>query len=287
MNKHVSSSTWLGIPSGRRSGKSWTIQPVITTGRAAFRLPTAILKSRSGSTRARVRPCKSAIWTSSVIGLNSAPITRMFSGCRTEALDRNKSPNNSMKYFHFTPELLIAMSVGSLSGQPAAAPNSAAVPEPLNWTTQQDHQNMKDQLGIKTLRPGPSGRAGATNAANYDPAKANPFPDLPDPLTLKNGHEVKTAEMWWKQRRPEIVEDFEREVIGRVPRNVPKVTWTVVSNIVDGLVGNLPANGKRLIGHVDNSACPLITVDIRMTLVTPAKAKGPAPESRASSECQR
>ena len=33
--------------------------------------------------------------------------------------------------------------------------------------------------------------------------------------------------MWWKQRRPEIVEDFEREVLGRVPKNVPKVTWVV------------------------------------------------------------
>ena len=45
--------------------------------------------------------------------------------------------------------------------------------EPLTWTSQQDHQNMKDQLGIKTLRPGPSGRAaaGAPDAANYDPDK--------------------------------------------------------------------------------------------------------------------
>ena len=95
--------------------------------------------------------------------------------------------------------------------------------EPLTWTTQQDHQNMKDQLGIKTLRPGPSGNAapGAPNAANYDPEKANPYPDLPDPLTLKNGRKVTTADAWWKQRRPEIVEDFEREVFGRVPANVP------------------------------------------------------------------
>src|SRR5829696_9418922 len=76
-----------------------------------------------------------------------------------------------------------------------------------NWTTAQDHKQMMKQLGITKLRPGPSGRAGATNAANYDPAKANPFPDLPDPLTLKNGRKVTTPEMWWKERRPEIVED--------------------------------------------------------------------------------
>src|SRR6185369_9734805 len=60
-------------------------------------------------------------------------------------------------------------------------------------------------------------------------------------------------------------------------RNVPRVSWTVVSNITDGLVGKLPANGKRLLGHVDNLGCPAITVDLRMTVVTPAKAQGPVP----------
>src|SRR5438046_6124070 len=99
--------------------------------------------------------------------------------------------------------------------------------EPLTWTAQQDHQNMKDQLGIKTLRPGPSGNApaGAPNAANYDPAKANPYPDLPDPLMLKDGRRVTTAALWRDARRPEIVEDFEREVYGRVPKNAPAVSW--------------------------------------------------------------
>ena len=61
---------------------------------------------------------------------------------------------------------------------------------PLNWTTQQDHQNMKEQLGITRLRPDPSGNASATNAANYDITKANPFPNLPEVLTLKNGQKV-------------------------------------------------------------------------------------------------
>ncbi len=148
---------------------------------------------------------------------------------------------------------------------------------PKNWSAAQDHNNMMEQLGIVRLRPGPSGQPAATNSANYDQSRANPFPDLPDPLTLKNGKKVTTAEMWWKQRRPEIVEDFEREVIGHVPANVPKVTWTVVSNISNGLVGKLPANGKQLIGRVDNSGYAEITVDIQMTVVTPAGAKGPVP----------
>ena len=136
---------------------------------------------------------------------------------------------------------------------------------------------MMDQMGIKALRPGPSGRAGATNAANYDPARANPYRDLPDALILKNGQKVTTADMWWKQRRPEIVEDFEHEIIGRVPKNVPRVTWTITTQVVDRVVGEIPVNARQLVGHVDNSACPSIEVNIQMTMVTPANANGAVP----------
>ena len=172
--------------------------------------------------------------------------------------------------------LAFLMSAGALCGQatnlPPGEPGKA-----LNWGTQQDHRNMMEQLGIMRLRPGPSGQPGTTNSANYDPAKANPFPDLPDVLALKSGQKVTDAEVWWKQRRPEIIEDFEREVIGRVPKSVPKVSWTVVSNVTDGLVGKLPGNGKQVVGHVDNSAWPTLNVDIRMTVVTPVGARQPVP----------
>jgi hypothetical protein len=136
---------------------------------------------------------------------------------------------------------------------------------------------MMEQLGITKLRPGPSGNAAATNSANYDPAKANPFPDLPDPLVLKNGQKVTTAEQWWNVRRPEIAEDFEREVIGRVPKVIPKVTWAVVTQVNDRVVGDLPVMAKRLVGKVDNSACPEIEVGIQMSLVTPRHATSPVP----------
>jgi hypothetical protein len=170
--------------------------------------------------------------------------------------------------------LMLPFSVFDLSAQPAAADDTTPA---LNWTAAQDHKNMMEQLGITKLRPGPSGRAGAPNSANYDPEKANPYPDLPDPLTLKSGQKVTTAEQWWQQRRPEIVEDFEREVVGRVPKSVPKVSWTVTKQVADGVVGTKPVVGKQLVGHVDNSAFPAINVDIQLTLVTPANAKGPVP----------
>nr|WP_242693337.1 acetylxylan esterase [Sabulibacter ruber] len=135
---------------------------------------------------------------------------------------------------------------------------------------------MMRQLGIKALRPGPSGDEKSPNAANYDEAKANPYPNLPELLTLKNGKKVTTPGQWWNQRRPEIVEEFEREIFGRIPKNVPKVTWkTLVSE--REMVGWIPVNAKQLVGQVDNSQYPLLEVNINMTVVTPANAKGPVP----------
>src|SRR5262249_8817662 len=42
-------------------------------------------------------------------------------------------------------------------------------------------------------------------------------------------------------------------------------------------VGEVEVVTKQLVGHVDNSSYPQITVDIRLTLTTPANAKGPVP----------
>jgi hypothetical protein len=145
-----------------------------------------------------------------------------------------------------------------------------------NWTAADDHQNMMDQLGIKALRPGPSGTESAPNHANYDEATANPYPNLPEVLTLKNGKKVTTAKMWWDQRRPEIVEDFDREVLGRVPKNAPGVNWTV-TNTVETTVGPYAVKAKKIVGHADNSAYPDINVDIQMALVVPANAQGAVP----------
>ncbi|MBV9762601.1 MAG: hypothetical protein JO340_18720 [Acidobacteriaceae bacterium] len=162
----------------------------------------------------------------------------------------------------------IAVVVSRLGAQAQSGPG--------DWTAAQDHQNMMEQLGIKALRPGPSGNEKDPNHANYDEAKANPYGDLPDALTFKDGRKVTSAAQWWKERRPEIVEDFEREVVGRIPADVPKVRWEVKST-AESKTGVFPVIEKQLIGHVDNSADPGIRVDIEMTLVTPADAAGRAP----------
>jgi hypothetical protein len=152
---------------------------------------------------------------------------------------------------------------------------STAAPTPVHLTSEQDHQRLMELLHIASLRSGPDGNPKSPNAANTDESKVPPYP-LPDPLVLKNGKKVTTAEEWWKQRRPEIVEDFDKEIYGRMPANTPKVNWEVVSTTKESQ-GTVPVVTKKLVGHVDNSAYPQITVNIDMTLTTPANAAGPVP----------
>ncbi|HAQ21452.1 MAG TPA: acetylxylan esterase [Prolixibacteraceae bacterium] len=140
-----------------------------------------------------------------------------------------------------------------------------------------DYQNMLSQLGITSVRPGVSGMdPKAPDYANYDESKANPYPNLPDPLVLKNGKKVTSAKMWWKQRYKEIMEDFDREIYGRMPQQIPKVNWEV-TEVKNDTVGKFKVITKKLVGHVDNSACPTIKVDIQLSLTTPADANGSVP----------
>jgi hypothetical protein len=161
-----------------------------------------------------------------------------------------------------------------------AAPRPTFTPTPemlaIQAASERDHQRAMDELGIKALRPGAESDAKSPRAANYDESKANVYPKLPDPLVLNNGKRVTTARMWWTQRRPQIVELFDREIYGRTPANLPKVTWEVVST-TQVKNGDVPVVTKKLTGHVDNSAGPKITVNIDLTLTTPANAVGPVP----------
>jgi hypothetical protein len=162
--------------------------------------------------------------------------------------------------------------VGQAAAQPAPTPAQLA----QQAAAEKDHQRLMDLLGIKELRHKADQDPRSPYAVNYDEAKANVYPSLPDPLLLKNGKRVTTAKEWWTKRRPEIVEDFDREILGRVPAKVPIVTWEVASTTREK-IGDVPVVTKKLVGHVDNSACPSITVKIELILTTPAKAAGPVP----------
>ena len=163
---------------------------------------------------------------------------------------------------------------------PAAAPaRPAPTPEQIatQKATEADHQQMMDQLHITSLRGGANGTDPKDpHYANYDESTANPFPNLPDILTLDNGKKVTSAKVWWSQRRPQILELFDREIYGRVPAHTPSVNWEVVSTTHEKN-GDFSVITKKLVGHVDNSIDPKITVNIDFSVSTPADAKGPVP----------
>ncbi len=152
-----------------------------------------------------------------------------------------------------------------------------APPNPTQAASEADRRKMMNLLHITAIRIGANGsNPEAPNYANYDESRANPYPKLPDPLVMKDGRKVTTAKMWWEERRPEIVEDFDREVYGRAPKVTPAVKWEVVKT-TNETNGGVPVITKQLIGHVDNSSYPKVTVDIQLSLSTPANATGPVP----------
>ncbi len=172
--------------------------------------------------------------------------------------------------------------IGAATPAQAAAPRPARVLNPQqkadSIATEADYNNMLGQLHIdrKIMRPGRDGNnKTAANYANYDESKANPYTNYPDPLTFKDGKKVTTAKDWEK-RRKEIVEDMDREMYGRVPKNVPKVTWSVHKD-TDEVFNGIPVNVKQLVGHADNSSFPSINVDIQLTLTVPKSATHAVP----------
>jgi len=166
---------------------------------------------------------------------------------------------------HFKTWLTAVVGLGMITIVTAAAPAHVVM------SSQQDRQRVMDQLKITLFPSGP----GAYLASTYDETTANPYPKLPDPLTFNDGSKVKNASQW-SRRRAEIVEMFDREVYGRRPKTIPKVTWTVAST-TDGVTANVPIITKQLVGRVDNSAYPELNVTILATLSTPKSAKGPVP----------
>lgn len=156
----------------------------------------------------------------------------------------------------------------------AQQPDSAARAT-IAAATRADHARMMRLLGIDSLRPGPSGNPEAPNAANSEESRVPPY-TVPDPLVMEDGRPVTSVAQWWEERRPELVELFDREIYGRVPADVPSVHWEVASTTRERN-GDHDVIVKKLVGRVDNSAYPAIEVAIDLTLTTPAAASGPVP----------
>ena len=106
---------------------------------------------------------------------------------------------------------------------------------------------------------------------NYYEEKIPPY-TLPDPLRLNDGRRVVDAQMWLKERRPEMLRMFQTEIYGKVPDTAPKVRWEVAST--DPQARDGAAVMKRVVGTMgDGPDAPAMN----LTMYTPAKATGPVP----------
>ena len=117
-----------------------------------------------------------------------------------------------------------SLTVGAQQTTPVPPPPPASGPErPTNLG--QDANGNPLRLARRT-----------GHVSNYSEDKA-PTYTLPDPLVLANGRKVTTAEMWVKERRPEILTFYRTGVYGTVPDNAPKVTWEVAETDDTALKG--------------------------------------------------
>jgi lysophospholipase L1-like esterase len=169
--------------------------------------------------------------------------------------------------FHRASAVALLVLGGMLANDAGAQPSASVESEKFD-----DHQHMMKQLGIKSLRPG----ADPNKQDTFDEAKANPYHDsMPDPLTMNDGTKV-TSPAHWPTRRAELVELFEREVYGRIPPKVPKISWEITAT-TEGQSGGIPTITRTLVGRVDNSAYPEISVNIEAKFTVHRDTDQPRP----------
>ena len=163
--------------------------------------------------------------------------------------------------------------IAGLAAQTQAPPPSASDREATAAASRAERDRELKLLGVSDMQaPATAYDIGKPGNANYDESTANPYPKLPDVLTMNDGSRVRTPAQWQK-RRAEIKAMFDENVYGKYPAHIPAVTWNVDS-VEPMTVQGIPAIVKHVTGHVDNSSYPAITVDIHADVVTPASSKG-------------
>lgn len=116
------------------------------------------------------------------------------------------------------------------------------------------------------LRKAPTG-----HISNYDESKAADYV-LPDPLILRNGQRVQVARTWFDRRRSELIEQYESEIYGRVPKTAPNVTFKVVETTPGAMEG--AAVWKHVAGLIgDDANGPAVNVYVYL----PSNVSGPVP----------
>jgi hypothetical protein len=134
---------------------------------------------------------------------------------------------------------------------PSRPPNTFQRPNSTNWYDSVGNTYVRSPWGLWS---------------NYDESRVGSY-TLPNPLVLDNGRRVGDAATWWRERRPEILELFRREIYGRIPAHTPAVRFAVTR--VDSTRFPGQAVVKYVTGTVDNSAYPGAKPRIDITIFLP------------------
>src|SRR5262245_32977741 len=187
--------------------------------------------------------------------------------CPVSSPDTRRSPMRRWTQAAAVVLLLGATTTGTTQA-PAPQPGDAKLPAP---GTRGNADNVP-YIGKSDPKGNPVRLARATgHVSNYTEEKV-PAYTLPDPLVLANGQRVTSAEMWVKQRRPEILKFDQTEIYGRIPDRDPKVAWQVTEADKNAREGT--AVLRRVVGKMgDQPDGPRMI----LTIYTPAKADKPVP----------
>src|SRR5690242_5688439 len=115
-------------------------------------------------------------------------------------------------------------------------------------------------------------------SSHGQPAAAFPHPadlpskaTLPDPLIMLDGRRVTTREMWFKERRPELIRLFQHYMYGQLPPKPADVTGKVER------VDTSAFGGKATLSEVTIRFGPPEVSPIYLMLVVPNQRAAPAP----------
>lgn len=113
--------------------------------------------------------------------------------------------------------------------------------------------------------------AAQTDDALYDEAQVPPY-ELPDPLIASDGTPITTPEQWWELRRPEIMEVFQSEMYGRVPKRPSDFRFETFSEDPTALGGTATRKQVRIYFDGDRESPAM---DLLVYL--PNAVRGPVP----------
>ena len=108
-------------------------------------------------------------------------------------------------------------------------------------------------------------------AQNYDESKV-PAYTLPEMLKTEDGTVIRNKANWEKKRRPEVVNLFENNVYGQMPKDYDSLTFKVMNHVPRAMNGKAHLKEVTLTAWKEN-----VSADIHLVLFIPTTSQKPVP----------